>query len=302
LFIDRGPVVQVRNSNGRISTEEDLESGMVWEGPMAVLVNRYSASASEIFAAAIQDYGRGVVIGEPTFGKGTVQSLIDLDDYAPSDTASAGQLKLTMAQFFRVNGGSTQNKGVIPDIRFPSAGDPQEYGERSLPNALPWTSIDSARYEKAGDLSRMVAVADNRYQSRSSMDEEFNWLLADINEYNENSERTQVSLLESVAREEMAKDEAKRDERKAKRNGVDRVVEGTEVPAPEDYDEFASVDLEISDESGEGEEEKEDEPDLMLREAANIVSDLVELAKDAELLNRQFSQLLDEEKLQPQVN
>jgi carboxyl-terminal processing protease len=302
LFIDRGPVVQVRNSNGRISTEEDLESGMVWEGPMAVLVNRYSASASEIFAAAIQDYGRGVVIGEPTFGKGTVQSLIDLDDYAPSDTASAGQLKLTMAQFFRVNGGSTQNKGVIPDIRFPSAGDPQEYGERSLPNALPWTSIDSARYEKAGDLSRMVAVADNRYQSRSSMDEEFNWLLADINEYNENSERTQVSLLESVAREEMAKDEAKRDERKAKRNGVDRVVEGTEVPAPEDYDEFASVDLEISDESGEGEEEKEDEPDLMLREAANIVSDLVELTKDAELLNRQFSQLLDEEKLQPQVN
>jgi carboxyl-terminal processing protease len=302
LFIDRGPVVQVRNSNGRISTEEDLESGMVWEGPMAVLVNRYSASASEIFAAAIQDYGRGVVIGEPTFGKGTVQSLIDLDDYAPSDTASAGQLKLTMAQFFRVNGGSTQNKGVVPDIRFPSAGDPQEYGERSLPNALPWTSIDSARYEKSGDLSRMVAVADNRYQARSSMDEEFNWLLADINEYNENSERTQVSLLESVAREEMAKDEAKRDERKAKRNGVDRVAEGTEVPVPEDYDEFASVDLEITEELEEGEEEKEDEPDLMLREAANIVSDLVELTKDAELLNRQFSQLLGEEKLQPQVN
>jgi len=207
-----------------------------------------------------------------------------------------------MAQFFRVNGGSTQNKGVIPDIRFPSAGDPQEYGERSLPNALPWTSIDSARYEKTGDLSRLVAVADNRYQARSSMDEEFNWLLADINEYNENSERTQVSLLESVAREEMAKDEAKRDERKAKRNGVDRVAEGTEVPAPEDYDEFSSVDLEISTETGEGEEEKEDQPDLMLREAANIVSDLVELTKDAELLNRQFSQLLDEEKLQSQVN
>ncbi len=298
LFIDRGPVVQVRNANGRISTEEDLESGMAWEGPMAVLVNRYSASASEIFAAAIQDYGRGVVIGEPTFGKGTVQSLIDLDDYAPSDTASAGQLKLTMAQFFRVNGSSTQNKGVVPDIRFPSAGDPEQYGERSLTNALPWTSIDSARFEKAGDLSRMVAVADNRYQARSSVDEEFNWLLADINEFNENSGRTQVSLLESVAREEMAKDEAKREERKAKRNGVDRVIDGTEALGAEDFDEFATAD-------GEGTEEDaaaDARPDLMLREAAHIVADLVELTADDELLNRQFSQLLDKEALKPRVN
>ncbi|HET6564919.1 MAG TPA: carboxy terminal-processing peptidase, partial [Xanthomonadales bacterium] len=299
LFIDRGPVVQVRNSNGRISTEEDLESGMAWDGPMAVLVNRYSASASEIFAAAIQDYGRGVVIGEPTFGKGTVQSLIDLDDYAPSDTASAGQLKLTMAQFFRVNGGSTQNKGVVPDIRFPSAGDPQEYGERSLPNALPWTSIDSARFEKSGDLSRLVAVADNRYQARSSLDEEFNWLLADINEFNENSDRTEVSLLESTAREEMAKEEAKREERKAKRNGVDRVIDGTEVPDAEDFDEFSNADLEGLETE---EEEDENKPDLMLREAAAIVADLVELTADIELLNRQFSQLLDKEALKPQVN
>ena len=93
LFIDTGPVVQVRNSSGRISLEEDVDPGMAWEGPLAVLVNRYSASASEIFAAAIQDYGRGVVIGEPTFGKGTVQSLLDLDDYAPSDKPGMGQLK-----------------------------------------------------------------------------------------------------------------------------------------------------------------------------------------------------------------
>jgi carboxyl-terminal processing protease len=297
LFIDRGPVVQVRNANGRISTEEDVESGMAWEGPLAVLVNRYSASASEIFAAAIQDYGRGVVIGEPTFGKGTVQSLIDLDDYAPSDTASAGQLKLTMAQFFRVNGGSTQNKGVVPDIRFPSAGDPQEYGERSLPNALPWTSIDSARFVKSGDLSRMVAVADDRYQVRSSTDEEFGWLMDDINEYNENSERTQVSLLESEARAELAREEAKREERKAKRNGVDRVIDG-EALDPEDFDEFSAEDGEALDE----EASEEDAPDLMLREAAYVVADLVELAADGELLNRQFSQLHDKEALKPTVN
>lgn len=297
LFIDRGPVVQVRNANGRISTEEDLESGMAWDGPMAVLVNRYSASASEIFAAAIQDYGRGVIIGEPTFGKGTVQSLIDLDDYAPSDTASAGQLKLTMAQFFRVDGGSTQNKGVEPDIRFPSAGDPHEYGERSLPNALPWTSIDSARFEKAGDLSRMVAVADSRYQARFSASEEFNWLLADINEYNENSELTQVSLLESVAREEMAKEEAKRADRKAIRNGVDRVIDG-EVPDAGDFDEFATAETEET----AGEEATEEEPDLMLREAAHVVSDLVELTADIDLLNRQFTQLPNKGTLKSQVN
>jgi carboxyl-terminal processing protease len=304
LFIDQGPVVQVRNANGRISTEEDIESGMAWDGPMAVLVNRYSASASEIFAAAIQDYGRGVIIGEPTFGKGTVQSLIDLDDYAPSDTASAGQLKLTMAQFFRVNGGSTQNRGVVPDIRFPSAGDPQEYGERSLPNALPWTQIDSARYERVGDLSRMVAVADSRYQDRSSHDEEFTWLMADINEFNENSDRTSVSLLESEAREEMAKDEAKREDRKAKRNGVDRVTDGLEVPDVEDFDEF--VDSEVVDTAVESEEDEEvieeDQPDLMLREAAHIVADLVELISEPELLNLQFTQLSNKPDLKTQVN
>jgi len=297
LFIDRGPVVQVRNSNGRISTEEDLESGMAWDGPLAVLVNRYSASASEIFAAAIQDYGRGVVIGETTFGKGTVQSLIDLDDYAPSDTASAGQLKLTMAQFFRVDGGSTQNRGVEPDIRFPSAGDPADYGERSLSNALPWTSIDAARYEKSGDLSRVVAVADSRFQARSIVNEEFNWLLADINEFNENANRTQVSLLESVAREEMAKEAAKREGRKATRNGVDRVMAGTEAPDAGDFDEFASNELE----EAEG-EAKEEKPDLILREAAHIVADLVELTADDELLNRQFSQLLDRKQLKSSVN
>ena len=144
LFIDKGPVVQVKNSSGRISLEEDVESGMAWEGPLAVLVNRYSASGSEIFAAAIQDYGRGVVVGETTFGKGTVQSLLDLDDYSSADRGGLGQLKITMAQFFRVNGGSTQNRGVEPDITFPSAGEPDDYGERSLDNALPWAQIKAA--------------------------------------------------------------------------------------------------------------------------------------------------------------
>ena len=302
LFIDKGPVVQVRNSNGRISLEEDVEPGMAWQGPLAVLVNRYSASASEIFAAAIQDYGRGLVIGEPTFGKGTVQSLLDLDDYAPSDSPGMGQLKITMAQFFRVNGGSTQNRGVEPDIRFPSVGTPDKYGESSLTNALPWTSIDPARYDVSGDLSRMVAVTDSRYQGRKGDNEEFNWLLNDINDYNVQAEEKSVSLLESVGRSKMAESEAKRAERKEKRKSLDPLLSEDSVMAlspnpevdPEVDAELADAEDEATgDEEEEGEEEEEG-PDFLLREAAQIVADMAELNKDLELLEHQFSQLNSE--------
>ena len=299
LFIDTGPVVQVRNSSGRISLEEDVDPGMAWEGPLAVLVNRYSASASEIFAAAIQDYGRGVVIGEPTFGKGTVQSLLDLDDYAPSDNPGMGQLKITMAQFFRVNGGSTQNLGVEPDIRFPSFGDPQKYGERSMENALPWTSIDPARYETSGDLSQLVAVADNRYHGRIMDDEEFGWLMTDIGLYNELAAETSISLLESVGRQRIKEEEEKKAERKAKRETGGPLLEEDSVPLtpnPELGD-FADAD-----EATDGDEEEEDEgPDLLLRETARVVADMVELEADLELLKRQFAQLDEDSPEQPQL-
>ena len=295
LFIDKGPVVQVRNSNGRISLEEDVEPGMAWHGPLAVLVNRYSASASEIFAAAIQDYGRGLVIGEPTFGKGTVQSLLDLDDYAPSDSPGMGQLKITMAQFFRVNGGSTQNRGVEPDIRFPSVGSPDDYGESSLDNALPWTSIDPARFDPSGDLNHMVAVTDNRYQGRIGDNEEFSWLLSDITEYNVQADEKSVSLLESVGRERLTEAEAKRAERKAKRESLDPLLNEDSVlavsPNPEVDADLEDVE-EVAAQDEEDEEEEEDEgPDLLLREAARIVADMAELESDLELLEHQFSQL-----------
>ena len=288
LFIDKGPVVQVRNSSGRISIEEDVESGMAWEGPLAVLVNRYSASASEIFAAAIQDYGRGVVIGETTFGKGTVQSLLDLDDYGPSDKPGMGQLKITMAQFFRVNGGSTQNKGVVPDISFPSAGNPEDYGERSLDNALPWTKIDPARYESSGDLSQMVAVADSRYQSRILDNQEFDWLRNDIEEYNEHADEKRVSLLESVGREKMKEREARKAERKAQREAGPLLEEDSLlVDADPELGDFS----EEEDEVAESDEDKDEGPDLLLREAARIVADMAELGSDIDLLKQQFAQL-----------
>ena len=289
LFIDTGPVVQVRNSNGRISTEEDVEPGMAWEGPLAVLVNRYSASASEIFAAAIQDYGRGIVIGEPTFGKGTVQSLLDLDDYAPSDSPGMGQLKITMAQFFRVNGGSTQNKGVEPDIRFPSVGDPAEYGESSLDNALPWTSIEPARYVPAGDLSRLVAVTDSHFRMRMDQDEEFAWLLNDIADYNVHADEKEVSLLESVGRQKMAESDVKKAERKAKRGSTEPLLGEDSVIAGEPNLEVETerVDADVD----EADEEEEAGPDLLLREAARIVADQAVLEADLELLKTQFTQL-----------
>jgi carboxyl-terminal processing protease len=285
LFIDQGPVVQVRSSSGRVSLEEDTDPGMAWDGPLAVLVNRYSASASEIFAAAIQDYGRGMIIGEPTFGKGTVQSLLDLDDYALSDSPKMGQLKITQAQFFRVNGGSTQNKGVVPDIRFPSAGDAQEYGESSLSNALPWSEIDPAQYKQSDDLSQMVAVADDRFRVRMSDDQEFGWLMDDINEYNESHATKSVSLLEASRQTEIEEKEARRKQRQEEQ-GLGPLLEESDVLAnvDETEGEFSAGDDESE------EDEEDDRPDLLLRESARIVADMVELEDEASLA-LQFARL-----------
>jgi len=288
LFIDEGPVVQVRNSSGRISTEEDTDPGMAWDGPLAVLVNRYSASASEIFAAAIQDYGRGLIIGETTFGKGTVQNLVDLDDYAPAgDSGKMGQLKITMAQFFRVNGGSTQNRGVEPDIHFPSAGDPEDYGERSLENALPWTSIPTASFKREGDLDRMAAVTDFRYHGRIATDQEFEWLLSDVEEFNLNKDKKEISLLESARREELARDEAKRAARKAAQENNGPLLEESDALAVASE----SLAADETDTAADADEEEDDRPDLLLRESARIVRDMIELGSDEPALAKQFSLL-----------
>jgi len=146
LFIKEGPVVQVKNSRGDIKEEEDRNPAVFYDGPLAVLVDDFSASASEIFAAAIQDYQRGVIIGNQTFGKGTVQNAVDLNRYFPGSKFKYGQIKLTIAKFYRVNGGSTQNKGVIPDITIPSRFKHNEVGESARENALLWDQIKPAIY------------------------------------------------------------------------------------------------------------------------------------------------------------
>jgi carboxyl-terminal processing protease len=211
-----------------------------------------------------------------------------------------GQLKITMAQFFRVNGGSTQNLGVEPDIRFPSFGDPQEYGERSMENALPWTSIDPARYKTTGDLSQLVAVADSRYHGRIVNDEEFGWLMSDIESYGAHSSEKSVSLLESVGRQKMKEQEEKKAARKAKQGSTGPLLgEGGALvePDPElaDYEDDEAV----VEEEG---EKDDDGPDLLLREAARIVADMVELESDLELLKRQFAQLDEESPENSQVH
>lgn len=156
LFIDKGPVVQERDSKGNVKVDSDDNASHVWNGPLGVLINRGSASASEIFAAAIQDYGRGVVIGERSFGKGTVQTIVDLDQIAKNDKPKLGELKMTIAQFFRINGGTTQLRGITPDISLVMATEMEDFGESSYDNALPWMQIKAADYRPAGDLSSIV--------------------------------------------------------------------------------------------------------------------------------------------------
>ena len=214
LFIDEGPVVQVKDSLGKVEVEVDPDPGVAYTGPLAVLVDRNSASASEIFAGAIQDYGRGIIIGEPTFGKGTVQTLIDLDRYVPGENADLGRLRLTMAEFFRVSGGSTQLRGVEPDIRFEFGLDLDAHGERSLENALPWARIRPAIYAryKDTDLNRLR----QRSASRIAADDGFRMLssrgqlLSEINRQDVVSLRETERRVESERRDKIIKEERDR--------------------------------------------------------------------------------------------
>ncbi|MEW8507858.1 MAG: carboxy terminal-processing peptidase [Candidatus Thiodiazotropha sp.] len=200
LFIDSGPVVQIKDAFGKVEIEQDPDQSIAYEGPLAVLVDRNSASASEIFAGAIQDYKRGIVIGEPTFGKGTVQTLVDLGRFVPGRKKDLGRLRLTMAQFFRINGGSTQHRGVVPDIQFPTAKYSDDYGERSLENALPWAQIRPANFITKGKWA-MPHLIEN-HTSRVHNDPGFEMLVDQERRIQEMEKRTEVSLLESRRRSE----------------------------------------------------------------------------------------------------
>ncbi|MEO8165453.1 MAG: carboxy terminal-processing peptidase, partial [Betaproteobacteria bacterium] len=232
LFIDHGPVVQQRNAKGQISVESDTRSGVAWDGPLAVLINRSSASASEIFAAAIQDYGRGLIIGAPSFGKGTVQTVIDLDQFAKKSKAQLGELKLTVAQFFRINGDTTQLRGVTPDIPLPSLADAESFGESSFDNALPSTQIKAATYSRAGDLKGLLPVLLALHDTRVKNDKDFQYLREDLAEAKARRNKNLVSLNEAQRRKELAADETRlmsresgKDLHDASKDGKERVPE-----------------------------------------------------------------------------
>ncbi len=198
LFIESGPTVQVKSARRRANVYADTDGTIEWEGPMAVMVNRLSASASEIFAGAIQDYGRGLIIGSQTFGKGTVQTLIPLN---------RGQLKITAAKFYRVSGQSTQHQGILPDIAFPELYDVDQIGESSLEDAMPWDMIQPAVYDQSNQLQPLLAELQSRHDDRVADNVDFNYVRALAEKSKEASLRTHVSLNEAHRRTEKADDD-----------------------------------------------------------------------------------------------
>jgi len=272
LFIDTGPVVQVRETGGRVSIESDDTGGVAWDGPLAVLVNRSSASASEIFAAAIQDYGRGLIIGEPTFGKGTVQSLIDLDRFPRKDDVKFGQVKLTVAQFFRVDGGTTQHAGVVPDLQFPVTLDASEYGESSYDNALPATRIAQAPHMNVGNFTTLGPQLQARHRARVAKDAEFGWWAQDVATFRDDREKKTISLNETVRRAERDRLEGQRKQREAERKAA-----GLDIDALARADDGLSASERSVADQAAAEEAAKNRPDPLLRESAAILADALDL-------------------------
>jgi carboxyl-terminal processing protease len=207
LFTPHGPVVRLRDRSGHIETLEDPEEGPAYTGPLAVVVNRFSASASEIFAGAIQDYHRGLIIGQNTYGKGTVQNLVPLDRW--SEKPVEGQLTVTIGKFYRITGESTQHRGVVPDLTLPSPIDPKEVGEADQPSSLPWDRISGVPFKVSTGMSAVPSVAQltAAETARAQRDANYQWLAADINTIDGLREQHTVSLNLTARREERSRDD-----------------------------------------------------------------------------------------------
>jgi carboxyl-terminal processing protease len=285
LFIGAGPTVQVKAARRQANVYSSSTDQVAWSGPLAVMVNRLSASASEIFAGAIQDYERGVVIGSQTFGKGTVQTLIPLN---------RGQLKLTAAKFYRISGESTQHQGVTPDVTFPTLVDSNQIGESTLEDAMPWDMIKPAVYTPLDRISSRIDTLRQRHQQRAVNDPYFDYYSALKTRSEANSNKQYLSLNEATRRSEKHADD---DWRLALEN---RLRVATDKPPASDLDELealveaesappidatspedpAMADIEPSaDRPAPAESSTIEvvENDALLQEAGNIVADLVQM-------------------------
>jgi carboxyl-terminal processing protease len=252
LFIDKGPVVQLKVTTGELEVQDDPESGAAYTGPLAVLVDRFSASASEIFAGALQDYHRATILGQRTFGKGTVQNLVPLDRWSPRPVN--GQLTVTIGKFYRVTGESTQHRGVEPDVTLPSQIDMDEFGESALEGALPWDRIAGVPFRSEAKAQQPnIAVLSAEEKARADKDPDYRWLVADLAANDAVRKQTSLSLnlqQRKTERERMDKDRLARENSRRAALGL---------PALKTSEELADTKV----------------PDTVLDQAAEVMTDMV---------------------------
>jgi carboxyl-terminal processing protease len=250
LFVPKGPVVQLRETGGRVEVLESEDKEAVYSGPLTILVDRFSASASEIFAAAMQDYGRGLVIGQQTYGKGSVQNLYPLDRYAIGQDPGYGQLTVTIGMYYRVTGDSTQNRGVMPDLALPSAISTDEVGESSRDGSLPWNRIRSSNFSRDGAFTPLLPELQREHDARIAGDPNFQFAVSEISALE--TMRAQKSVSLNLAKRK-AEREARTQEQLARENARRQALGEPALKAATEI---------------------KDQPDAILGEAAEITADL----------------------------
>lgn len=271
LFIDQGPVVQIREASGRVSQHNRSRSRAMYRGPLVVMVNRLSASASEIFAGAIQDYNRGIIVGSQSFGKGTVQLLSDLPE---------GQLKLTESKFYRVSGDSTQHRGIVPDIAMPVLIDHEAVGESVYETALPWDKIEPAKHGKYFDFAEMLPVLDERHKARSAKDPDMIRIMDQLALMEKNKQRKTISLNEKVRIKEKDDNELAQMQIENKRREAKGLKPFANIAAYRDYEKEEEETAAKA--ASQSRPSIDTESDALLTEAGYILIDVVELSKDLE--------------------
>ena len=300
LFLGSVPVVQQRNAAGEVKLGMDGQASVRWRGPLGVLINKRSASASEMFAAAIQDYGRGVIMGQTSFGKGTVQQVIDLDELVNNEKPELGELKMTIAQFFRVNGGTTQLKGVTPDIAFPGYFDESAPGESGFDNALPWTMIKAVHNAPNAAVASIVPALAANHARRTQTDADVKRLQDEMDERQRQRDQNQISLNEAERRQERTAKQVQQlarptDPSRARLSPGETALATTMAPSNAAQRTTALDDGLLPDErsfqeSLRAEQSEKALKDIVLIEATQVVNDAVGLLQAAQAKAAQASQ------------